>query len=152
MLLAEALAERAAAQQRLQTLRERLLNTLRIQEGDTPEEDPEAMLREVENIGKRLDYLVQAINRTNMATPFDEGTLSDALALRDGYKRNRRLWAEFAEKASARQERWTRSEVKFISTYSVKKLRKHADDCAQQFRELDTRIQQANWSTELIEK
>ena len=39
MLLAEALAERAQAQERLNSLHERLLTVARVQEGDTPDED-----------------------------------------------------------------------------------------------------------------
>lgn len=48
MLLAEALAERAEAQNRLKKLTERLGAVARVQEGDTPEEDPQALLEEAE--------------------------------------------------------------------------------------------------------
>ena len=44
MLLAEALAERAQAQERLNSLHERLLTVARVQEGDTPDEDPQLSL------------------------------------------------------------------------------------------------------------
>ncbi len=44
MLLAEALAERAQAQERLNSLHERLLAVVRVQEGDTPEEDPQELV------------------------------------------------------------------------------------------------------------
>ena len=40
MLLAEALAERAQAQERLNTLKDRLVATVRVQEGDEPDENP----------------------------------------------------------------------------------------------------------------
>ena len=40
MLLAEALAERAEAQARLDELRSRIVAVARVQEGDTPDEDP----------------------------------------------------------------------------------------------------------------
>ena len=46
MLLAEALARRAEAQDRLNKLQERLVQGAMIQEGDTPVEDPAAMLEE----------------------------------------------------------------------------------------------------------
>ncbi len=48
MLLAEALAERAQAQERLNSLHERLLTVARVQEGDTPDEDPQELLRELD--------------------------------------------------------------------------------------------------------
>ena len=143
MLLAEALAERAQAQERLNTLKDRLVATVRVQEGDEPDENPTDLLRE----------LVVAINATNTATAFDdEITLMEALALRDGLLRKRRIYQGLAEQAGARQDRFSRSEIKFVATVPVPKLRERADDLARQYRELDTRIQQLNWNTELITK
>ena len=51
-----------------------------------------------------------------------------------------------------RDSRYSRSEIKFVATVPVPKLRERADDLARQYRELDTRIQQLNWNTELITK
>jgi hypothetical protein len=45
----------------------------------------------------------------------------------------------------------TRSEVKFISTVSVADIQRKADDLAKQDRELDTRIQEADWLTTLLD-
>ena len=153
MLLAEALAERAQAQERLNSLHERLLTVARVQEGDTPDEDPQELLRELDGVAGRIDELVQAINATNIATAFDEKmNLMEALALRDGLLRKRRIYQGLAEQAGARQDRYSRSEIKFVATVPVPKLRERADDLARQYRELDTRIQQLNWNTELITK
>ena len=97
MLLAEALAERAQAQERLNNLHERLLTVVRVQEGDTPEEDPQELLRELDGVAGRIDELVQAINATNIATAFDEKrNLMEALALRDGLLRKRRIYHDLA--------------------------------------------------------
>lgn len=151
MLLAEALAERAQAQERLNELRERLLSVVRVQEGDTPDEDPAELLRELEGITGRIDKLVQAINATNVATDFDaEKNLMQALALRDGLVRTRRIYHDLAQAAGARQDRYSRAEIKFVATLPVAELRKRVDDLSKQYRELDTRIQQLNWNTELI--
>ena len=153
MLLAEALAERAQAQERLNSLSDRLAATVRIQEGDEPDENTTDLLRDLEDVTKRIDELVIAINTTNTATAFDEEiTLMEALALRDGLLRKRRIYQGLAERAGARQDRYSRSEIKFVATVPVPKLRERADDLARQYRELDTRIQQLNWNTELITK
>ena len=150
MLLAEALAERAQAQERLNSLHERLLAVVRVQEGDTPEEDPQELLRELDGVTERIDELVQAINATNIATAFDEKmNLMEALALRDGLVRKRRIYHDLAQRADTRSDRYSRNEIKFVSTISVADMRKHVDDLSKQDRELDTRIQQLNWNTEL---
>ena len=41
-------------------------------------------------------------------------------------------------------------EIKIYSTVSVAALQKQADSLSKQLRELDVRIQSANWTTELI--
>lgn len=45
MRLATALSERADLQRRLEQLKERLTQNARVQEGDTPSEDPKELLQ-----------------------------------------------------------------------------------------------------------
>jgi len=61
------------------------------------------------------------------------------------------VYREWANAASTSQGRTTRSEVKFISTVSVTAIQRKADDLAKEYRELDTRIQEADWLTTLSE-
>jgi hypothetical protein len=61
-----------------------------------------------------------------------------------------------AEAASGAQQqigfmRATRSELKFMSDLDVRNLRQQASDVARRARELDARIQEVNWTTELQE-
>ena len=46
--------------------------------------------------------------------------------------------------------RYSRSEVRFVPTIDVKSLREMADNASKAYRELDTKIQQLNWTTQLI--
>jgi hypothetical protein len=95
--------------------------------------------------------LIQSINRTNARTAFDEQrTISDAIAERDVAGKKRDLLAGVAEAAGTRQDRYSKSEVKFVATVSVAQLRKQIDGLSKSFRELDTRIQELNWKTELV--
>jgi hypothetical protein len=41
--------------------------------------------------------------------------------------------------------------VKFVSTVSVAVTQRKADDLAREYRELDTRIQEADWLTLLLD-
>jgi uncharacterized protein DUF6847 len=47
--------------------------------------------------------------------------------------------------------RQMRSELRFVSAVTVSQLRTAADQTAKQYRELDIRIQQANWEADLSE-
>ena len=151
MKIAEALALRADLQKRLEQLKQRMIKNARIQEGDTPEEDPTELQLALEKSAEELIKLIQKINRTNAATPFGSGTLADSLAERDVLKIRYSAYRELANAASTTQGRTTRSEVKFVSTVSVAATQRKADDLAREYRELDTRIQEADWLTVLMD-
>ncbi len=152
MLLAEALAERAAAQDRLNKLTERMTSAARIQEGDELVEDTPALLVEAEQLIVGIERLVRLINLTNSNTELEPGvTLTDALARRDALLQASRTYSKVADAAANRRDRYSASEIRYVPTIDVAAVRKKADQASQQYRELDTRIQQANWLTQLAD-
>ena len=152
MKLAEALVLRADHQKRLEQLKARLIRNAKVQEGEGPAEDPADLVSQVEAVTAELERLIQRINRTNAATRLDGGaTLADLLARRDVLGMRRAVYAELAQAATVTQDRYSKSEVKFKSTVNVAAMQKRADDIAKEYRELDTRLQAANWTTELRE-
>ncbi|WP_263367156.1 DIP1984 family protein [Edaphobacter bradus] len=151
MKLAEALAERSDCQIRLEELKKRLIRSARVQEGEAPAEDTAELLVEIERVFGRLLELVSAINRTNARTAFnDTQTISDAIATRDVLGKKRDLLTGIADAASTRQDRYSKSEVKFVATVPIGQLQKQVDQLAKQFRDVDTRLQELNWKTDLI--
>jgi hypothetical protein len=151
MKLAEALAERSDCLKRIEEIASRLTSSVRIQEGEEPAEDPNEQLAEADRIHMRLLELISAINRTNSRTAFDnERTISDAIAERDILGKRRDFLAGIAGSASSRWDRYSKSEVRYVMTVSVKTLRSEVDQLAKRYRELDLRIQAINWKTELI--
>ena len=97
MKVAEALILRADTQKRLEQLRQRLLRNAKVQEGDKPAEQPEALIQDLEGAAAELTQLIQRINRANAATELEPGvTLSDALALRDVLKLRHGTYASLA--------------------------------------------------------
>lgn len=151
MKLAEALAERSDCQNRIEEIKKRLVRSARVQEGEQPAEDTTELLAETERIFARMLEVISAINRTNSKTAFDSGrTISDAIAERDVVGKRRDFLAGIAEAASTRQDRYSKSEVRFVATVSVGKLQTEVDQLAKRCRELDTRLQELNWKTELI--
>ena len=152
MKLAEALLLRADSQKRIEQLKVRLLRNAKTQEGEVPTEDPQSLLSELESVADQLVDLIKRINQTNSNTAFTEGrSIADALAERDVLVLRRGAYAELATMATLRQDRVTRSEVKYISTINVAEVQKQADEFAKQYREIDARIQEANWKTELVD-
>jgi hypothetical protein len=61
------------------------------------------------------------------------------------------VYRDLAEVASINMTRFSRSEVRYISTVDVAKVQVRADELAREIRELDTRIQERNWSIDLLD-
>ncbi|MCM3870346.1 MAG: DIP1984 family protein [Pyrinomonadaceae bacterium] len=151
MKLAEALILRADCQKRFAQLKSRLLANAKVQEGDQVAEDPKELAAELERVADLLADLVKRINKTNSATLFaGDGTISDALADRDVLASRRAVYTDLAQAAAITQQLFTRSEVKYVRTIDVVEIQKRADELAKKYRELDTRIQEFNWLTELV--
>ena len=152
MKLAEALILRADCQKRFGQLKSRLHTNAKVQEGDAPAETPQDLIAELGRVSAELLDLIKRINRTNATTAF-AGTLtiSDALAERDVLMLQRAAYVELAQNASISHDRYSRSEVKYVATINVAGIQQHADELAKNYRELDTRIQELNWQTELVD-
>jgi hypothetical protein len=150
MKLAEALAQRAAMQARMTRIANRATQNARFQEGDQPAEDPNALLAEYDRLVDELTGLIVRINTTNLATEVEPGlSMTAALALRDGFRMRHRVRTELADAASQAQDRFTRTELRYVPAVDVRALRQEADDAAQRAREVDILIQEVNWTTEL---
>jgi hypothetical protein len=154
MKLAEALALRADSRRRVEQLRARITANARYQEGEEPSEDAAALLTEADDVLDELEALIRRINRTNAATDLGaDGTMTDALARRDVLRLRHGVLTESADAAAGRNGgyRQLRSELRQISALAVADLRRRADAVAKETRELDARIQQANWNVDLLE-
>lgn len=152
MKLAEALINRADAQNRIYQLRDRINRVVRVQEGDEPAENPQELLDELRRTIAQFNTLVKQINRTNANTAFSEGTtLTDALADRDALAQERSIITGLISTATAQNYRYSRTEIKQVTTVDVGELQRQADDLARRYRELDSAIQQLNWNVDLIE-
>ena len=151
MKLANALSERADVQKRLQQLAVRMNNNAKVQEGQKPAEDPAALLKELDALCARMEKLVAAINLTNSRTVADGVTLTELLSRRDALKQRMSILRSFLDTASSKIDRYSRSEIVIESTVSVAKLQKQVDALSKELRELDEKIQELNWTTDLIE-
>jgi len=174
MKLAEALAIRSDASKRYEQLRSRAQANARYQEGEPPAENAGELLAEADRVLAELEDLIRRINRTNAATMLaltppphaaltppphpmldEQMTLTDAIARRDVLRWRHALYSSVADAASGGSGpgmvRQMRSELRYVSAVTVSELRTAADEAAKQHRELDVRIQQANWETELMD-
>ena len=150
MKLATALSERSDIQKRLSELQERLNNNAKVQDGETTAEDPKELLKELGSLTEQLETLIYKINLTNSKTTIDGTELTLLLAKRDVLKQKIVMLRNFLNTASAKVDRYSRTEIKILSSVDVTKLQKQIDALSKEYRTIDGKIQGANWTTELL--
>ena len=150
MKLAEALSIRKDLQTRISQLSARLASNVKVQEGDEPAEDPKELFKELDSCLKQLEEYIYRINLTNMRTMSGEKTLTQLMAERDVLTKRVEVMQNVFNQASSSSERYSRSEIKFVTTIDIKALRKQIDKLSSQLRQLDIEIQSINFSTDLI--
>lgn len=151
MKLAEALQERADLNIRIEQLRSRLENNAFVQEGEQPAENPDDLLRELNECIERLEWLISRINLTNGSISVNGQTLTDLLAKKDALSLKISIYRDLINTSSRSAYRARNSEIKILSTVPVRDLQKASDEMAKRLRLLDNQIQQTNWTTDLIE-
>ncbi len=151
MKLAEALQERADLNRKIEQLKARLNNNVLVQEGETPAEEPEQLKQELDAAIARLSYLITRINLTNCTTKVDGKTLTELIAQKDALALKIHLYKDIVYTASQTAYRARNTEIKVKSAISVAEWQAEIDKMAKKLRLLDNRLQENNWTTELLE-
>lgn len=150
MKLAEALILRAEYRTKLENLKQRVLNNLKVQEGEVPAEDPHILLKDFEETNEKLKELIKQINHCNERETIQDGrTLSEALVDREAIIKERQMLATVVGDASERDYRMSHTEIKLIVTMNISEIQKKIDRLSKEFRMLDTEIQGKNWLVEI---
>lgn len=153
MKLAEALSLRAQLNNKISQLRSRLNDCIKIQEGDTPSESPEDVLKELDQTLSGFRRLVYLINMTNTKTVTEDNrNITSLLAERDALALRVRTLYDAIRTMTEKESRYSRSEIKYVRTMDVAELRKLHDNNVSELRKLDLEIQGLGFTTDLIEK
>lgn len=151
MKLAEALTERKALNTKIGELRTRLEQNALVQEGDKPSEDPQELMTELNQNVEAFVSIVSRINRTNERTMVDGRPLGELVTERDARMRQAGILRSFLDQVSGRVDRYSRKEIKILPTVDVITQQKILDAMQKRVRELDTLVQSANWTTDLLD-
>ena len=146
MKLAEALLLRSDLMKKIEHIQNRIRPVLIVSDDKKPQEDPTKLIAELRTAIQDLEILVIRINKTNNEINIKgEGSLMEALVKRDSLKmlseklRNIRYAAQIDNSGDANLK----------TTIDIKKLQTEMDQTGRAFREIDSKIQELNWLTEL---
>ena len=151
MKLAQALILRADTQKRIEQLKVRLLSNAKTQENESPSEDPKLLLKELDKLTSELFRLICSINLTNSSAKFESMSLTEMIAKKDALTLKANVLREFATSASQKVDLYSNSEIKILSTVDVSALQKQVDALSKEIRELEMKLQEANWAVDLVE-
>lgn len=151
MKLAVALQERADINRKIEELKKRLKSNVLIQEGESPEEEPNSLKSELDSTIARLGVLIAKINLTNSQTVVDGKTLTELIAQKDALQLSIYAYKEIVDVANQKTYRSRNTEIKIKTAISVVDWQKRIDALSKELRLLDIKIQETNWKIDLIE-
>ncbi|HLW15715.1 MAG TPA: DIP1984 family protein [Flavobacteriaceae bacterium] len=146
--LAEGLLLRSDLLKKIEHLQNRIRPVLVVSNDRTPQEDPNKLLAQLRSAIQELETLVIRINKTNNETQVEgEGLLMEALAKRDALK----MLSEKLRNIRYAAQIDNTGDTELKTTIDIKNLQIEMDQAGRAFRELDSKIQEINWLTELKE-
>ena len=151
MKLAEALQERADLNRNIEQLRDRLSRNSLVQEGEQPGENPGNLKQALDAALLRLECLVAHVNLTNCQTVIDGQTLTEMIAKKDALSVKIHVYKDVVYAASQTSYRARNTEIKIKATVSVSQWQGEIDKMAKELRLIDNKLQESNWTTELME-
>lgn len=155
MKIAEGLINKADLEDKIYNLYSRASNNLLVQEGEDVQEDPIKLIRSMEEANSSLVELISKIHKANSKSMLvDEDGNSLGMTIQEGLARVEGLISlasrlrNLAEKATP-QNRYSKSEIKFLATVDSQELQAKADELSMEARNLDIAIQRTNWIVDL---
>ena len=146
MKLAEALLLRADLMKKIEHLQIRIAPLLIVSDDRLPQEDPDEVMAQLRKTILDLERIIIRINRTNNETQVEgEGLLMEALAKRDSLKMLSEKLRNIRHAAQINNS----GDKNLKTTIDIRKLQAEMDQTGRSFREIDSKIQEINWLTEL---
>ena len=112
--------------------------------------NPDDLLSKLDEVFNKLELITKRINYTNSQIIINGQTLVDLILTRDAIKMKRKILTTLLDEATIKQDRYSQSEIKFVTIIDVLNIQRQIDDLSKRFRELDTQIQQLNWTHDLM--
>jgi len=148
MKLAEAFSLRDGLQESISELSSRLKDSSKVQEGDSPAENVEELMVELDDKLSQLEDLVYRISLTISQPLCGSEPITRMMAHRDRLERQVYIMNEvigYVTKIDTDRP----LEVKYVRLIDVVSFRKRMDNFAKQLRETKMKIQELNWTVEL---
>ena len=150
MKLAEALLLRSDQKKKLASLRERITRNAILQDGESPSENVEELLKQSVGVMQEHINTAQLINSTNQTKKVSDGRLiASVLAERDALVHQHSLISAAIAATNKDVTRYGLKEIKWVPQIDIAAMQKRTDDLSKKIREINVVIQAANWQIDV---
>lgn len=150
--LAEALLIKAEYEERLESLRSRLMVSAKVQDGNFPPEDPETLMADVQTCLDTLASLSKRISITQSQTLLvSRQTLADAIVDQEILLKKQSIYQSIIEAGIIPPDTYQGSNMRWLVTVNLAGLNRRIEEMIKEYRLLETEIQKVGWSTELVD-
>ncbi|MGK7944576.1 MAG: DIP1984 family protein [Microcystaceae cyanobacterium] len=150
--LAEALLIKAEYEERLESLRSRLMVSARVQDGSFPPEDPETLIADVQTCLNHLASISKRISITQSQTLLDSRqTVAAAIVDQEMLLKKQSIYQSIIEGGIIPSDVAQGSSIRWLITVNLAGLNRRIEEMIKDYRLLETEIQQVSWNTELVD-
>jgi hypothetical protein len=150
MKLAEALLLRSDQKKKLASLRERITRNAIVQEGESPSESVDDLLKQAAGVMQDYVKTAQLINSANQTHKLADGRLlASVLAEREALLHQHSLVTAAIVATHKDVSRYGQKEIKWLPQIDIAAMQKRADDLSKNIRETNVLIQATNWQLDV---
>lgn len=143
---------KAEYEERLESLRTRLMISARVQEGSFPPEDPETLMADVETCLNNLASLTKRISITQSQTLLaSRQSLADAIIDQEMLLKKQFIYQSIIDSGTIPVDSLQDSNSRWLVTVNLAGLNRRVEELVKDYRLLETEIQKVSWSTELVD-
>jgi hypothetical protein len=136
-------------QESISQLASRLKDSSKVQEGDSPEENVEELMVELDDKLSQREDLIYRIILTFSQPLCGSEPITRMMAHRDRLERQVYIMDDVIGYATEIDTDYSPSKVKYVRLIDVTSFRKRADNFAKQLRGTEMKIEELNWTVEL---
>lgn len=149
MKLAEALSLREELQNSISQLTSRLKDSSKVQKGDSPSENVEELMVELDDKLSQLEDLIYRISLTISQPLCGSEPITRIMAHKDRLEEQVYIMNEVINHVTKIDTNCSPLEVKYVRLIDVTSFHKRIDSLEKQLRETKMKIQKLNWTVEL---
>ncbi|KYH34966.1 hypothetical protein CLTEP_11300 [Clostridium tepidiprofundi DSM 19306] len=149
MDISEKIAYRNEIRWKLKNIENRLISCAKVQEGKTPVECPNMIIKELEVVLDEYSEVLKTINKIKSIDISKDGNeLSSVLAEREVISVEKDIMENFLKALNVNYDRYNSSDTKYINTVDASVIEKRVQELNKKYQEIETKFKTTRWNVD----